>query len=380
MPWCPKNLMSLREEFVLLANQEGVNRRELCRRFNISPKTGYKWLERAAQEGLAGLVDRSRRPKSSPTRTGAAVEEAVVALRRSHPEWGGRKLGARLIDQGHAEIPQPSTINSILNRHGLITESASEAATHWQRFEHEQPNDLLQIDFKGYFDTSNARCYPLTMIDDHSRFNLVLKACEKPDYQTVKSALISAFRLYGLPVRINADNGSPWGSPSQHQHGISMLSIWLIQSGISVSHSRPAHPQTNGKLERFHRSLKAEVLNGRSFRNLDEAQAAFDRWRTVYNQERPHEAKGLDVPIKHYRPSSRSYPETLPSIEYGPHDIVVTPGWNGWFKFQGRNLKVSNSLKGLPVALRPVPQEDGLFDVYFCHQRFMQFDFRLIAS
>jgi hypothetical protein len=150
--------------------------------------------------------------------------------------------------------------------------------------------------------------------------------------------------------------------------------VWLIRLGIRVSHSRPAHPQTNGKDERFHRSLKAEVLNGRSFPDLPAAQGAFDRWRTVYNCERPHEALQLAVPASRYRPSARNYPDMLPAIEYGPDDTVCTVGWNGLVKFRDHTLKVSNALTRLPIAFRPVAGSDGLFDLYFCHQRFMQLD------
>lgn len=379
MPWSPRDLMSIRQEFVLLALQEGANRRELCRRFNISPKTGYKLLKRVQQEGQAGLADRSRRPQSFPKRTDERLEQAVVALRREHPAWGGRKISKRLQDLGYPEL-HPNTVTSILHRHGLIHPAASEAASPWQRFEHAQPNELWQIDFKGYFDTPAGRCHPLTVLDDHSRYNLTLTACSRTHTPAVQAALTTAFRRYGLPVRINADNGSPWGSPSQHEHGISELTIWLIRLGICVSHSRPNHPQTNGKLERFHRSLKAKVLNGRSFNDLQQAQSAFDRGREVYNLQRPHEALDMATPIKRYRPSERVFPEILPAIEYGPDDRVVRPGWNGWLRFEGRKCKVPNPLKDLPIAFRPAAQKEGCYDVYFCHQRFMQIDLRLLPS
>lgn len=380
MPWSTRDLMSLREEFVLLAQQDGANVRELCRRFSISPTTGYQLLKRYKVEGRAGLADQSRRPKTSPHRTGAELEQVVVALRRKHPAWGGRKIHSRLLQLGQEQAPPPSTITSILHRHGLISPGASDAATPWQRFEHPQPNQLWQIDFKGYFDTPAGRCHPLTLLDDHSRYNLLLAACGRTRATDVQPLLAAAFRRYGLPVRVNADNGSPWGSPSQHEHGITQLTIWLIRLGVSVSHSRPRHPQTNGKLERFHRSLKAEVLNGRSFSDMQHAQAAFDHWRRVYNYERGHDALGMATPVKRYRPSARSFPETLAPIEYGPDDQVMRPGWDGLVRFAGRKIKVSNALKDLPIAFRADPQRDGCYDVYFCHQRFMQVDLTLLPS
>lgn len=378
MPWLPRDVMSLRQEFVLLARQPDANIRELCRRFEISPATAYKLLKRYAQQGQAGLVDQSRRPQNSPGRTPGPIEQAIVDLRQTHPAWGGRKIAARLRELGHAEVPPPSTVTSILHRHGLINPAASAAATPWQRFEHALPNALWQIDFKGYFETPAGRCHPLTLIDDHSRFNLLLTACGRANTDAVQQALTGSFRRYGLPVRINADNGAPWGSSRSPGHGLTDLTIWLLRLGISVSHSRPYHPQTNGKLERFHRSLKAEVLNGRSFEDLQQAQLAFDHWRAVYNQQRPHEGIGMAVPVSRYQPSERMFPDTLAPIEYGPDDHVLTVKWDGRVDFRGHRLKVSNALHQLPIAFRADPDQDGCYDVYFCHQRFLQLNLRLL--
>lgn len=351
MPWSTRDTMSLREEFVTLARQEGANRRELCRRFGISPQTGYKWLARFAQQGAQGLADTSRRPRRSPTTTQPSLQQATLALRREHPAWGGRKIARRLQDLGLGSLA-PSTVTAILHRHGLIAPEASAAARPWQRFEHERPNALWQIDFKGHVDTPGGRCHPLTLLDDHSRFNMALRACARQEAATVREQLIEVFRTYGLPVRINADNGAPWGSPSEPGQ-VTALTLWLIRLGIRVSFSRPYHPQTNGKDERFHRSLKAEVLNGNSFTDLQQAQGAFDRWREVYNHQRPHQALGMATPASRYRMSERGYPEVLPAIEYGPDDAVVTVKALGQMKFHGKRYKLSNALRGLPVVIRP---------------------------
>jgi transposase InsO family protein len=376
MPWQARDTMSLRREFVELAVQEEANRRELCRRFGVSPKTAYKWLARYREQGGVALADRSRCPRHSPARTEERIETLVVELRRRHPAWGGRKIARRLTDLGYQDVPAPSTVTDILRRYSLIDDAASIQNTPWKRFEHAEPNQLWQIDFKGYFDTPGGRCHPLTLLDDHSRFNLVLNACATTDYRAVQPWLTVAFRRYGLPVRINADNGAPWGSPRAHEHGISPLTVWLIRLGIRVSHSHPRHPQTNGKDERFHRSLKAEVLAGRSFADLPAVQIAFDRWRTVYNHERPHEALSLATPVTRYRVSPRPFPEVLAPIEYGPHDEVLTPSWHGWLSFRGRKLKMPKALQHQPVAFRPCTAEDGVFDVYFCHQRILHIDLR----
>lgn len=373
MPWHEVSVVEQRLEFVRLAGQQGVSLAELCRRFGISRVTGYKWLERAGA-GQA-LTDRSRRPQSSPRRTAEEITEQVLSLRRQHPAWGGRKLAHRLMRLGHEDVPAPSTITHILRRNGLIGAEQSAEAMPWQRFEHAAPNDLWQMDFKGDFAAGNRRCHPLTVLDDHSRYNLVLQACSSQNTAEVRGHLTRSFQRYGLPVRINADHGQPWGSPAA-EHGLSQLSIWLIRLGIRLSFSRIRHPQTNGKDERFHRSLKAEVLGGPAFQSLDQAQRAFDRWRPVYNQQRPHEGIGYAVPADRYRPSPRRFPDKLPPIEYGPDDQVMTVGWNGQLRFKGQQLKVSNALKDLPIALRPSASTQGRYDLYFCHHRFAHIDLR----
>lgn len=368
MPWSTRDTMSLRQEFVLLAQQEGSNRRELCRRFGISPQTAYKWLARYAELGDAGLSDRTRRPQHSPTHTAAELEQAVIALRQQHPAWGGRKISRRLSDLGHAQVPAPSTVTSILHRHGLITPEASAAAMRWQRFEHAEPNQLWQMDFKGDFALGGGlRCSPLTVIDDHSRFNVVLAACTCTQTAIVQRHLRDAFERYGLPLRLNTDNGAPWGSPSQPGQ-LTSLGVWLIRLGVQLSYSRPAHPQTNGKDERFHRTLKAEALAGRHFATCELVQQALDAWRTVYNCERPHQAIDLATPVTRYRSSPRPYPAMLAPIEYGPDDLIVNVGWNGELRFKHRRFKLSNALHGLPVALRPDPQQSDQYDLYFVHQ------------
>ena len=375
MPWKEVSAMSLREEFVVLATAEGSNISVLCRRFGISRKTGYKWLAREQAGGKAALKDASRRPHTSPHKTAAAVETAVVKLRKTHAAWGGRKLRARLLNLGAASVPAASTIQAILQRQGLI--DPAEASKHgaWQRFEYAAPNDLWQMDFKGHFAvTGQQRCHPLTVLDDHSRFSLTLLACANEQTATVQNGLITTFRRYGLPRRILADNGAPWGN-SGGGHSYTPLALWLIRLGVRVLHGRPYHPQTQGKDERFHRTLQAEVLQGARFEDLRECQAKFDRWRDVYNLERPHEALQLKPPISRYIPSEQSFPETLPVIEYGPGDQVRKVQSEGWISFRNRKFRLPHAFRGYPVALRAT-QEDGRFEVYFCRERIKHIDLK----
>lgn len=378
MPWNEVSAVDLRREFVSLAGNEKANIRLLCQRFGISAKTAYKWLGRFAQGGAEALADRSRRPHSSPHRTESDLEQSVLALRNEHPAWGGRKLARRLSDLGLEEVPAPSTVTEILRRHERLgTPDGEGRQRRYHSFEHEAPNQLWQIDFKSPLQTPRGVCHTLTVLDDHSRYNLVLHACRKPGMKEVQPALIDAFRRYGLPIRINGDNGAPWGSPREPSHGISKLTVWLIRLGIRISHSRPYHPQTNGKDERFHRSLDREVLDVKGFADRAQLQAELDRWRRCYNHERPHEALGLAVPASRYKASPRPYPDSLPAIEYGPGDTVVRVTWNGEYRAFGRRWKAPTALMGLDIALRPASQDkEEIYDLFFCHQRFGKLDLR----
>jgi len=364
--------MSQRTELAALARSQAISVSELARRFGVSRKTAYKWMDRQASGERPD--DRSRRPHRSPLKTPSPVEEAVVALRHQHPCWGGRKLAKVLSNRGHPAVPAPSTITDILRRHGLLTPSAQRSPHLWQRFEHPSPNDLWQMDFKGPIDVGQGRCDPLTVLDDHSRYNLVLQATTDQRGSTVKAALTDTFRRFGLPLRMNMDNGNPWGIPSGRSQDLSTFAIWLIRVGIGLSWSAPAHPQTNGKDERFHRSFNAEVVRGRSFADIDQAQQSFDQWRAIYNNVRPHEALGLAVPADRYRPSPRPFPETLPAIEYAPQDLLLKVDQRGRITLFRRPLTVSTALGGYLIAARPRDTDDGVYDLYFSHQHIGEVD------
>ena len=366
MPWKEVSIMSQRLEFVSLATAENANVRHLCRCFGISSATAYKWLDRFQADGANGLGDRSRRPQHSPSRTTTEMEETVTKLRGKHPAWGGRKLETRLLELGHTGVPSPSTITAILRRHQLLDPKESAKHQAFLRFERAAPNELWQMDFKGEFKLASGRCYPLTILDDHSRFAIALEACARNTKDITQTALVQVFRRYGLPDWITCDNGSPWGSGGRSYY--TALGVWLLRLGIGISHSRPHHPQTQGKDERFHRTLEAEVLRYQHGANLAEWQLHFDQWRVVYNTERPHEALSMAVPASRYQPSTRRYPQRLPAIEYGPTDIVRKVRHYGHIKYEGREYHVGSAFYGLHVALRQTTT-DGLFDVYFCQHK-----------
>ena len=375
MPFHEVSHMDARLEFVMLAAAEGANVRGLCRRFGISPTTGYKWLERWRIDRAAGLQDQSRRPQHSPLRSAVAIEDAVLSVRAAHPAWGGRKIARRLKDLGHEAVPAPSTVTAILKRHGVELGAFGGGLSTFTRFERARPNELWQMDFKGHVALRGGRLHPLTVLDDHSRFSVVLAACADQRTETVKQQLIIAFRRYGLPERLITDNGSPWGDGPGSP--FTPLGVWLIEHGIRISHSRPYHPQTMGKDERFHRSLKAEVLSGPPFADLVAAERAFDRWRCVYNTQRPHDAIALAVPASRYQPSPRDYIETVAPFEYAPGDIVRRVQQGGYVSLHGHHIKIPKAFRGKAVAFRPTAQ-DGVFDVVFRTQKITTLDIRAL--
>jgi len=374
MPWKEVSAMSQRCEFVQLAMMDDANVARLCRGFGISRKTGYKWLKRYKEGGDAALADRSRRPNESPNRCSSLVESAVLEVRRAHPAWGGRKIHQRLHDLGCTNVPSASTITAILRRHGQLDPAESEKHTAWRRFEHESPNDLWQMDFKGHVPMGDRhRLYPLTVLDDHSRYAVGLRACARECESTVRSELTGIFRQYGMPRRMLVDNGPIWRSDTSHRH--TRLTVWLLRVGVRVTRSRVVHPQTLGKDERFHRTLKAEAMNGRAFTTLHRWQCHFDRWRTVYNCERPHESLNMRPPVSRYQASDRELPTRLPEIEYAPTDAVRKVMNGGWISYRGTSYRIGKPFEGERVALRPTTQ-DGWFEVYFCDEAIGRLDVR----
>jgi transposase InsO family protein len=376
MPWKDWNTMSQREEFVQLAQAQEVNISSLCRRFGISRKSGYKWMERFAAGGVEGLKDRSRRPHHSVSRSSDDIEGRVISARQKHPAWGGRKLRRLLLDEGSepSGVPTPSTIGRILLRHGLIDEAESARHRAFVRFEKEQPNELWQMDFKGHVPMlDGGRCHPLTVLDDHSRYNVGLIACGNERTETVKSALIGLLERYGQPGRILCDNGGPWGSCGAEPH--TQLSVWLMLHGIGVSHGRPYHPQTQGKDERFHRTFKAELLSRRSLADLIDSQVRFDDWRGIYNDLRPHEALGMATPVTRWRPSERAFVVNPPPPEYPAGDAVRKVDGDGKLSFKGRGYKIGQAFSGQRVGLR-ASEVDGVMKVMLAEHEVGELDIR----
>lgn len=389
MGWKESDRVSERLEFVHLASVEGANISALCKRFDVSRRTGYKWLARWKAMGEEGLEDLSRKPSHSPLQTRPEIEQVVVDLRRKHPAWGGRTLRKRLQTLGHQGLPSASSITRILHRHGLIDSGESDKRSKFENFERSLPNDLWQIDFKGDFEmTCGSRCYPLTILDDHSRFSLGIIACGNQKRVTVKAHFRSVFSRYGIPRAIYVDNGNPWGtSGNRTRH--SRLSAWLMRQDIEVIHGRPYHPQGRGKIERFHRTLKREVLQDRRLSNLAEAQSAFDPWRSIYNHQRPHQGIEMEVPASRYVISERPFVEVSGKFEYSEDfETRRLHQKTGQFRFQGKGYRISEAFLDQSIGLCPT-DTDGVWDLYYCRFRIGQlnqcdetinYDRRLVES
>jgi len=363
MPWRTLTPMSQRLEFVVLATQSGIAFSELCRRFAVSRKTGYKWLTRYKADGAEGLKERSRCPHHSPKQVSPAVAELVIAL-REETTWCGRKLRRRLQDLGHRDVPAASTCTEILRRASLLETEQTRGPM--QRFERQLPNELWQMDHKGDVATqAGPRCHPLTVLDDHSRYNLVLDAAGNQRTATVQIALTAAFERYGLPEAILCDNGGPWGNVSEGA-GHTPFTVWLLRLGVRVLHGRPYHPQTQGKEERFHRTLKRELLSRHTWRDLAHCAELFPRYRQRYNHERPHDSLDGDTPAARYRPSVRALPSHLPLPEYAEMHVRIVRA-KGVITFGNQTWYIGEAFAALPVGLRPSPQADGQWEVYFFH-------------
>lgn len=367
MPWSVETVAAQRLEFCRLVESDGgVSFAELCRRFGISRKTGYKWLKRYRLDGVGGLGDRSRAPRLSPFRTSAVMETAVCSLRERHRSWGGRKIRRRLLDLGYVDVPAASTITDILRRNRLL-QPAEPHAGGYTSFEAAAANDLWQMDFKGWFTTGTGRCDPFDILDDHSRFNVTLQAGRDQRESTVRAALTAAFATYGLPLRILCDNGSPWGN-TQPGFRWTALTVWLLDLGIAVSHSRPFHPQTLGKDERFHRTLDLEVISTKPhWASHTEIQHAFDQWRVIYNHQRPHDSLDGDVPASRYQPSPRPLPQRIEPVSYPDGYHIRRVDDLGRISFKGQRHKIGTPFTGRTVGIIPTTT-DATYNVVYRHQ------------
>jgi transposase InsO family protein len=350
MPWRVTGVMGLRIAFVQRVSEGRESFAAVCRAFGVSRPTGYRWWRRYCLAGSAtALQDRSRRPQRSPGRTVRRVEAQVVKLRQRHG-WGARKLRVLLAAEGII-LPE-ITIHRILKRHDLIERDRS-ARPAVQRFERGSPNELWQVDFKGEMPCGRRRCYPLSVLDDHSRFAVGLFGLAGTRAVPVQRSLIAAFEQYGMPAALLLDHGPPWWSTT-NGHGFTWLSVWLMQQGIRLCYSGVGHPQTQGKVERFHRTLKHAVRRHGYPPNLPAWQSWLSDFRDEYNGLRPHESLDLAPPASRYHPSPRAYDPHPPVWEYPEGAEVRRLNSQGCLDWQRRRLFVCEALAGQHVQIKPL--------------------------
>jgi len=369
MPWKNVSPMEEKQQFVSLLSSGQFTMTELCKTFGISRKTGHKWRDRHAAHGMAGLAPRSRAPKSVTCRTAEAVERLIVAERRLHPTWGAKKIRRVLATKhGVGNPPVVSTVGEVLKRHGMVKARRRRGGVF--RVERgaltapERCNHVMAVDYKGWFMLGDGmRCDPLTVSDLHSRF--LMKAEVMPD-MTVKwtqREFRNVFKQYGLPEIIRVDNGSPFASSGPG--GLSKLSVWWIGLGIEVQFSRPGCPQDNGCHERMHRTMKAECCKPGSA-NRRAQQQRFNRWKKVFNEDRPHEALGMRTPAEVYQPSARRLDERIKPRLYEAGVRTKRVNRAGFISLNGNTCYVSESLMGVDVAIEESP-ETGLLAVRYAN-------------
>jgi putative transposase len=365
MPWREASPMSERVRFIHDYQLGVYTMTELCERYSVSRKTGYKWIRRFLEGGYDALKDRSRRPHSCPHKTPDRCVQAILEKKKRHPRWGAKKIIPRL-KKKHPDKRWPaiSTGSAILERHGLVnprTPSRKRGHPGKPDTPMDKPNAVWTIDFKGQFKTRDGiYCYPLTLADGCSRYILGCQAFLSPCLADTKRTMTKVFREFGLPDIIRSDNGTPFASSAIGR--ISTLSVWWIRLGIFPELIELAHPEQNGRHERMHRTLKAETARPPAA-NLSAQQRRFNAFRTEYNEERPHEALGQKTPASVYTPSTRPFPEHIPPIEYPGHFEVRRVSRNGGIRWNSNWVNVSHVLGEEHVGLEEV--DDYLWNVYF---------------
>ena len=366
MPWKESGPMDERLAFVRDAHRDRFTMSELCARYGVSRRVGYKWLARFEAEGRPGLTDRSRAPHHRPHRLAERLVELFVTERTAHPFWGARKL-LTVLAKRHPRIetwPAPSTVADLLARRGLVKRRRTRRKPIHPgvvRPDTAAPNDLWTADYKGQFRTGDgAYCYPLTIADQHTRFLLTCHGVLSTHAHVAKPVFERAFREFGLPIALRTDNGIPFAT--QSVHGLSFLNVWWMRLGILHQRIRPASPQENGAHERMHRTLKRQAILPLR-RSCAAQQRNFDAFRHEYNEERPHETLGQETPASRYRRSPRPYPERLPAIEYPADFLVKKITTAGTFRFGKRLLYLANAMVDQPIGLEEI--DDGEWRIWF---------------
>jgi transposase InsO family protein len=380
MAWRASGVADQRKKFVEQYQSGEWTMAELCRIYDISRQSGYKWWKRSQQEGEAGLEDRSRTAHHHPLQIAAAIEEKILNCRYLHPSWGARKLRKYLADKDtQTRWPALSTFGEILKRSGLTRAQRKRRRTppYTQPFQSAtQANQVWCADFKGWFRTSDQqRVDPLTISDAASRYLLRCQVVSKTDTPHVLAVFETTFREFGLPVAVRTDNGAPFATRAVA--GLSPLAVYWMKLGIIPERIAAGHPEQNGRHERMHRTLKAETAKPPAA-NPRAQQKVFDRFRTTYNQERPHEALEMKTPAACYRPSTQSYPDRIPQPEYPADMLVRKVGPCGTFGWKGEKIFLSETLPNEPIGLERI--DEDLWRIHFAAFPIALFDSRCLRT
>lgn len=353
--------MNQRIEFGLQAMQTD-NFRALCREYGISPKTGYKWQKRLLAEGIKGMQELSRRPRQASGGLSEQVVCEIIRIKQKHLCWGPRKIRA-IYGRLHSQTPSESSFKRVLERAGLTQKrrlrNRQQSGRLYSGERAQAPNEVWTVDFKGWwYGAGGSRCEPLTVRDEFSRYVLELRAMPNARSETVRESFERLFERHGLPGAIRSDNGSPFACTGSVL-GLTQLSAWWVALGIDLERGRPGCPQDNGAHERMHLDISRELESQR----LGEAQASLDEWRQTFNQERPHESLGMQLPAEVYRDSERKFEGTPEDLSYGSMAArkVQVHGKIGW---QGQRFFIGTALQGWSVGIEAT-EDQGLCNVWF---------------
>lgn len=378
VPWKETRVMDVKFEFALKAMDPHVSMKDLCAEYGISRPTGHKWRNRFIQEGLAGLTERSRRPRISPNQTSEDILCDLIRIKVMHNKWGPKKIHEIYVrSHPHEETPSLTTVKRVLDKAGLVHHRKKRRQTKGQRLQSRltanKPNDIWTVDFKGWWYTPDGeRCEPLTVRDDFSKYILSIKAMQKAVTEEVKSEFERLFSIYGLPRVIRSDNGPPFACV-RGLLGLTRLSVWWLALGIELDRITPGRPCENGSHERMHGDIKRE-LQGQIQGGLKKHQAHFDVWKNEYNSVRPHEALKMQTPETVYSKSKRPFSPEIPEVIYPTGYLVRSINNRGAVTIDRRRVFISYALTGYSVGLRE--NKDESMTVWFDNLRLGEIDLR----
>ena len=356
MPWKEISIVKTRQEFCLRAFKSEENFTQICRKFGVSTKTGYKWLKRFEESGVAGLEDKPPVAKTIRNKTEYKTQMRLIKIKGKHMAWGAKKIQEIFKRKYPSEyVPCRSTIEELFKREGLVKRKrrrrTKDPSLIQARIKPTKPNELWTVDFKGWWWTpKDERCEPLTVRDDFSKYILGIETPEKGDIPNVKAVFEALFRRYGLPEYIRSDNGPPFGN-AFNQWGLTKLSVWWMSLGIKIDRSDPGHPEQNGSHERMHRDMKKELQN-KIYGDLGVHQKVFEKWRKEFNEVRPHEALGMKTPKEVYVKSERKYTGEEIEIEYDGRMRSRMVNNRGYFHWKNQHIFVGNPFSGYNIGIK----------------------------